>query len=213
MRRYFKAIGAGFACAAIAGGMILAGAATAARAAEKPSEAQMLESLKPPKTRSLTGDQGARSNENQQFIESVRKTRSLTLSADEREKVAAIAKERPSIDLEIYFNYNSADISSKAVPDLMKLGRVLTNPDLKGSVFLVGGYTDAKGGTEYNQRLSERRAAAVKRFLIEKFDIPYDTLVAAGYGKEHLKNASNPYAAENRRVQIVNLESRQAAER
>ena len=92
----------------------------------------------------------------------------------------------------------------------MTLGRALTNPDLQGSVFLIGGHTDAKGDDDYNQRLSERRASAVKRFLKERFDIPDDTLVTAGYGEEQLKNESDPFAAENRRVQIVNLELKTA---
>lgn len=92
----------------------------------------------------------------------------------------------------------------------MTLGRALTNPDLKGSVFLVGGHTDGKGSDQYNQKLSEQRAAAVKRFLRQKFDIPDDTLVTAGYGKQQLKNSSYPFAAENRRVQIVNLEQKTA---
>lgn len=77
-------------------------------------------------------------------------------------------------------------------------------------MFLVGGHTDAKGDNDYNQKLSERRAASVKRFLKQKFDISDDTLVAVGYGEEQLKNASDPEASENRRVQIVNLERKTA---
>ena len=57
----------------------------------------------------------------------------------------------------------------------------------------------------YNQDLSERRADAVKRFLSEKFGIEATKLISVGYGKNRLKNSSDPYAAENRRVQIVNL--------
>ena len=92
----------------------------------------------------------------------------------------------------------------------MTLGRALTNPEVRGNVFLVGGHTDAKGDNDYNQKLSERRAASVKRFLKQKFDISDDTLVAVGYGEEQLKNTSDPEASENRRVQIVNLERKTA---
>lgn len=38
------------------------------------------------------------------------------------------------------------------------------------------------------------------------FRLPADTLVAVGYGKTQLKNTTNPFAAENRRVQIANTE-------
>ena len=50
----------------------------------------------------------------------------------------------------------------------------------------------------------------MKRFLKEQFDIPDDTLVTAGYGKQQLKSSSDPFSAENRRVQIVNLEQKTA---
>jgi outer membrane protein OmpA-like peptidoglycan-associated protein len=184
--------------------------------AQSPSEEDMLNALRSkapavPKTRGLTlgssQDDGQRA-----FIDSIRgKTRQLTLG--ERKKVAEIAKTKPNIDLEIYFEYDSSAIAPNAEPDLMKLGRVLTSADLKGNVFLIAGHTDAKGSDAYNQGLSERRAASVKRFLQRNFDIPDNALVTAGYGEEQLKNTADPYAAENRRVQVVNLENKETAQR
>ena len=64
-----------------------------------------------------------------------------------------------------------------------------------------------RGATDYNQRLSERRARAVKRFLTDRFNLSDDNLVATGYGKSKLKNTDDPYAAENRRVQVVNMQT------
>lgn len=194
----------------LAGGIVLS--ATAPSFAQRPTEEQILNALRYApvlKTRGLSF-QPRRNTEEQVFINSIRtiKTRQLTLG--ERERVSDIAKSKPSIDLEVYFAYDSSEVSRSAESDLMKLGRALTNPDLEGSIFLIGGHTDAKGDDDYNQKLSERRAAAVKRFLKEKFDIPDDTLVTAGYGEEQLKNPSDPFAAENRRVQIVNLEQKTA---
>jgi outer membrane protein OmpA-like peptidoglycan-associated protein len=78
---------------------------------------------------------------------------------------------------------------------------------------MLGGHTDAKGSDEYNQTLSERRAETVKRFLMEKYHLPAANLVSAGYGKKGLKNAADPYAAENRRVEIVNMADRKQASR
>ena len=194
----------------VSGFMVFAGYGFAA-AAEGASESQILRALTPSsKTRDLAPT--PQNTKQQSFINSLRspnKTRSLTI--DERQEVAVIAKEKPSIDLEIYFDYNSADIASKAVPDLMNLGRALTDPQLEGSVFLLSGHTDGKGGQEYNLQLSERRAQAVKEFLAQKFRISNDSLVATGYGKEQLKNPANPFAAENRRVQITNLQTKQQA--
>ena len=196
-----------------ASGLLLFASCGLAAAAEKASESQILNALTPHSgaTRNLSASPAPQNTQQQSFITSLRspKTRSLTL--DERNEVATIAKERPSIDLEIYFDYNSAEIASKAVPDLMSLGRALTNPNLQGGVFLLSGYTDAKGGQDYNLQLSERRAQSVKAFLVQNFSIPNDSLVATGYGKDHLKNTADPFAAENRRVQVTNLQSKQEA--
>ncbi len=100
-----------------------------------------------------------------------------------------IAKSRPSIDLEINFDYNSANIGSKATPQVTALGQALTSSELKGRTFILAGHTDAKGGDSYNQALSERRADAVKRFLSQKYGIEVTHLVTVGYGKTQLKNA------------------------
>ena len=82
-----------------------------------------------------------------------------------------------------------------------------------GSVFMLGGHTDAKGGDNYNQMLSERRAETVKRFLIQNYHLPAANLVSAGYGKNGQKNPNDPFAAENRRVEIVNMAERDEASR
>ena len=83
---------------------------------------------------------------------------------------------------------------------------MLSKPEFKGTVFLINGHTDARGSAEYNQQLSERRAAAVRRALIEQFKLAPDTLIAAGFGKEQLKLPNQPFAGENRRVEVVNTE-------
>lgn len=202
------------ACVLIAGGLVLAATVAAATAAERPSATDILNALKPgAKTRGLSGTPAKESPEDQRFIDSLRSIKTRSLSSGERIKAAAIVKEKPSIDLEIYFNYDSAAITPRAVPDLMNLGRALANPELRGSVFLISGHTDGKGGDAYNQRLSERRAEAVRQFLVQKFNLGNEALVTAGYGKEQLKNGANPFAAENRRVQIANMEAKQQAER
>jgi outer membrane protein OmpA-like peptidoglycan-associated protein len=210
MTRWQKFAGA-FASLVLACGIVLS--ATVPSLAQSPSEEQILNALKPApelKTRGLTTDQSRQDADDRRFIDKIRTIKTRSLSASERQKIAEIAKSKPNIDLEVYFDYDSSAITRRAESDLMKLGRALTNPDLKGSVFLIGGHTDAKGNDDYNQKLSERRAAAVKRFLKQKFDIPDDTLVTVGYGEEQLKNSSDPFASENRRVQIVNLEQKTA---
>lgn len=201
--------------AVVTGGALLLAGFGFAGAAERASESKILNALKPPVlARSLSGSPSPKDVQRQNLINNLRSaTRTRSLTGDERNELASIAKERPSIDLEIYFDFNSSEISSRAVPDLTNLGRALGNAELQGGVYLIGGHTDAKGGEDYNQRLSERRAQSVKDFLVGKFRISSDTLVTAGYGKEDLKNTSDPFAAENRRVQITNLETKQEAGR
>lgn len=198
----------------VAGGLALLAGCGLAGAAERPSEAQILKALRaPPIARSLSGSAPPQDVRRQDFVKSLRTSKSRSLTDDQRSELASIAKERPSIDLEIYFDYNSSEIAARTVPDLVNLGRALSSADLKGGVYLIGGHTDAKGGDDYNQRLSERRAQSVKDFLVRRFQIADDTLVTAGYGEEQLKNTADPYAAENRRVQIINLETKQEAAR
>ena len=105
------------------------------------------------------------------MLQTVRGRTTRSLSVAEREEIATIAKDKPNIDLEITFDYNSADISAKSLPSVQALGRALTNPDLKGSTFIVAGHTDAAGGEAYNQDLSERRADSIKQYLVDKFGI------------------------------------------
>ncbi|HEX9468213.1 MAG TPA: OmpA family protein [Bradyrhizobium sp.] len=145
------------------------------------------------------------------LLQNIRGRATRSLSASEREEISAIAKDKPNIDLEITFDYNSADISTKSLPSVQALGKALTNPDLKGSTFVVAGHTDAAGGEAYNQDLSERRADSIKRYLTGKYSIAAADLVTVGYGKSKLKDPANPLADVNRRVQVVNMENKATA--
>ena len=206
MTRWQKFVGA-FASLVLASGIVLS--ATAPSFAQRPTEEQILNALRPApagKTRGLTVDR--QTVEEQRFVDSIRKVKNRQLTLNERQKAVEIAANRPTIDLEIYFDYDSAAITPRAEDELMTLGRALTNPDLRGSVFLIAGHTDAQGADDYNQGLSERRAAAVKRFLMDKFDLSSESLVAAGYGESKLKDKADPTASENRRVQIANFDQK-----
>lgn len=181
--------------------------------AQQPSEADIIKALKPAPshglTRSLAPQPAAQGPAPAQraLIDNLRSlpaTRAITI--EERAQVAEIAKARPQIDLEINFEYDSAKVGPSSAGALVALGRALSSDQLKGTVFLINGHTDAAGGAEYNQDLSQRRADAVKRLLIEQFNMPPNTMIAVGFGKSQLKNPNNPLGGENRRVQIVNTE-------
>ena len=76
---------------------------------------------------------------------------------------------------------------------------------------MVAGHTDAAGGEEYNQNLSERRAESIKKYLVDKYGINGTDLVTVGYGKSKLKDPGQPMAEANRRVQVVNMENKVTA--
>ncbi|MBR0742166.1 OmpA family protein [Bradyrhizobium liaoningense] len=182
------------------------------------TEDEILRALAPPAKKPLTrglsiappADPAPSATETN-LIQSVRGRSTRSLSSTEREEIALAAKDKPNIDLEITFDYNSANISAKSMPSVQALGRALTSPDLKGSTFVVAGHTDAAGGEAYNQDLSERRADSIRRYLVEKYSISATDLVTVGYGKSKLKNPSQPLAEANRRVQVVNMENKTTA--
>jgi outer membrane protein OmpA-like peptidoglycan-associated protein len=177
-----------------------------ALAAEQRSANDIVKALKPTITRGLTTSpaDAARNAEETKFVNSLRNRATRSLTVDERDQITSIAKNRPSIDLEVSFDYNSDNIGSKAMPQVTALGEALSSSDLKGGTFILAGHTDAKGSETYNQGLSERRAEAVRRFLSQKYGIEVSKLVTVGYGKTHLKQAADPFGSENRRVQIIN---------
>jgi outer membrane protein OmpA-like peptidoglycan-associated protein len=145
------------------------------------------------------------------FVDSLRNRRTRSLSSGEREEIATIAETKPNIDLEITFEYNSAEISPQSLESVQALGRALANPNLKGSTFVVAGHTDAAGTEGYNQDLSERRADAIKHYLVEKFGIASADLVTVGYGKTKPKDPNAPMDPANRRVQVVNMVAKTAS--
>jgi outer membrane protein OmpA-like peptidoglycan-associated protein len=145
------------------------------------------------------------------FVDTLRNRKTRSLSLGEREEIAEIASTKPKIDLEIQFDYNSADISSKSMPAVQELGKALSNANMRGSTFVVAGHTDSVGSEGYNQDLSERRADTIKRDLTEKYGINGADLVTVGYGESKPKDPNAPMDPTNRRVQVVNMATKTAA--
>jgi outer membrane protein OmpA-like peptidoglycan-associated protein len=201
---------------AIALGAALSMTAGLAFAGDNVSSDQIITALQPkPLTRGLSVgpqvDPAAKAKE-ASFVETLRNRKSRSLSMGEREEIADIASTKPNIDLDIQFDYNSADIRTASMPSVQALGQALSNPSLKGSVFVVAGHTDAIGGEAYNMGLSERRADTIKSYLISKFGIAGSDLVTVGYGKDKPKDANAPMDPINRRVQVVNMDTKTAAQ-
>jgi outer membrane protein OmpA-like peptidoglycan-associated protein len=114
----------------------------------------------------------------------------------------APAKAKPaSINMQINFEYNSAEIAGSSAKTMATLAKALSSPQLEGRKFTVIGHTDASGSAAYNKALSDRRAAAVRSYLTEN-GVDGARLKAMGKGESQLLNGDDPNAAENRRVEI-----------
>jgi len=105
------------------------------------------------------------------------------------------------VNLTIPFSVNSAQISTEGEDALTALARAMNAPELSSSCFDLEGHTDRSGPLLFNKSLSERRAAAVKRFL-EGQGIAPNRLNSNGYGWERLLPDLEPNAPEHRRVTV-----------
>jgi outer membrane protein OmpA-like peptidoglycan-associated protein len=105
-------------------------------------------------------------------------------------------------DSDVLFAVDSADLDDDAYPTLNKVSDTLV--EFEKTAVVVQGHTDSTGSDEYNQRLSERRAESVVRYLVGE-GIARERITAVGYGEQH-PVASNETAAgrsKNRRVDIL----------
>lgn len=118
---------------------------------------------------------------------------------------AASQQERPSASLNIKFGFNSAQLAPEAEKTLAELAKALKSQELGKSSIAIVGHTDAKGSAAYNMKLSQRRAAAVKMYLVKHFGIASGRLDAQGKGQSELLDPKNPMSEVNRRVEIINL--------
>jgi len=113
---------------------------------------------------------------------------SATASARITVGTAAAPKNEPTMDelflkevRDAYFDFNKADIRSDARDALAKTAEFLRNyPQIKVT---IEGHCDERGSTEYNLALGDRRASAVKQYLIS-LGLSADRLNTVSFGKE-----------------------------
>ncbi len=121
-------------------------------------------------------------------------------------KVAAPApKVIDRLTLRANFDFDKATIRSADTAELQKaIGFVKKYPGYKTS---IEGHTDNIGSEKYNQRLSERRAAAVKEYLLKHGVADGARMRSVGYGKSKpiADNSTEKGRFENRRVEILIL--------
>ncbi|RZS33268.1 OmpA family protein [Corticibacter populi] len=108
----------------------------------------------------------------------------------------------PAISMQIQFEFGSDRIAPASAQAMDNLALALASPELEGRQFTVVGHTDGVGSAEYNLRLSQRRAASVKAYLV-RGGVAATRLKTEGKGYTELLDPGNPRAASNRRVEII----------
>ncbi|NTV13901.1 MAG: OmpA family protein [Desulfobulbaceae bacterium] len=106
---------------------------------------------------------------------------------------------------DVHFDFDKSALRPQTQTILKRNIQLLKdNPKAK---VRIAGYTSASGTEEYNQKLSERRAAAVKEYLVSEGIIVSDRLATIGYGEEKPANYEaapkelySPAAKSNMRV-------------
>ena len=152
----------------------------------EPSAKSMVDQLRQPRTRSM------------------RNLVVVPRQGPQDDAVPAVPAAAPSLSLSIAFDFDSAQVRPESRKVLQNLAQALQSPELVSSRFALEGHTDARGGAEYNLRLSQRRADAV-RDVLASYGVQPQRLAPTGKGAAEPVNPQDPNAAENRRVRIVNL--------
>jgi outer membrane protein OmpA-like peptidoglycan-associated protein len=138
-------------------------------------------------------------------IEAMRKKLAVLESTTEDITEVRIRSIKPGarLNIRVFFEFNSSELSKEAQGELDVLGRYLGGA--KTSRIVLEGHTDMVGTENYNMALSKQRADGAKEYLVRKFGITPESIETHGYGFERLANVDDPYNARNRRVRVRKL--------
>jgi outer membrane protein OmpA-like peptidoglycan-associated protein len=132
----------------------------------------------------------------------------LTAAPEQLQVTETETEIRIELSGDVLFDFDKADIRPEAEPVLNRVAEVLVqHPD---AAVTIAGHTDAKGSDSYNLKLSQRRAASVKDWLVANGGVDGDNMRTRGFGESRpvARNANpdgsdNPEGRQkNRRVEI-----------
>jgi outer membrane protein OmpA-like peptidoglycan-associated protein len=125
---------------------------------------------------------------------------------DKGPKLAELKAGRIEIKDQIHFATAKSQILADSFPLLEQVVKILKeHPEL--TRLQIGGHTDSRGGHAYNVQLSQDRAEAVRRFLIERGVEP-GRLEAKGYGPDQPIDTNTTAAGrqKNRRTEFISID-------
>ena len=126
----------------------------------------------------------------------------------------SLIPEEMVIDLTIFFEFDSALLKSESKSQVDALCTAIEANEAallasdeegaagEGGSYQIIGHTDASGSVAYNLSLSQARADEVVRYMVRECGIDGNVLQAVGMGEGRLKDAADPRADQNRRVEI-----------
>jgi len=125
------------------------------------------------------------------------------LPAPEKKIEQELSKNKKALVYGIYFDYNSDEIKKESEPVLKEIAQAMADrPNWK---LMITGHTDNIGGHKYNLDLSQRRAAAVKKALVERYHEDPNRLSTGGDGDSDPIDTNDTLEgrARNRRVELT----------
>jgi len=116
-------------------------------------------------------------------------------------KIAPIEEIVVTIALLVNFENDKFNVDEKYFAEINRVAKFLKQyPDTS---LVIEGHTSSQGGSQYNKRLSQKRANAIVKILTENFSINNNRLSAMGYGEEQLIDLADTIQAHaiNRRIE------------
>lgn len=153
-----------------------------------------------PRVLSIQGLSAGVAGSSEAIVATVQEVRQAMRDLNAKETDLEVRVELPA---DVLFDFDKADIRPDAAQALKQLATVIRAYPT-GKVELEG-HTDAKGDDAYNQRLSERRAESVKKWLVASEGIAAERLTSRGWGerKPVASNDNDAGRQKNRRVEAV----------
>jgi outer membrane protein OmpA-like peptidoglycan-associated protein len=188
--------------------LIVTGGTVIGDTQQDPSKNDFIDGLKPSpknkKTRGLVMVPSSKSNQSEMPASELETQQMPGEKQNIETETEFIPVSSPQISVNLTFGFNSAELTVVTKATLDNLGQAMQDPQLKPYRFIIEGHTDSKGGAAFNWELSLRRAAALKRYLMETHQVSPDRMKVKGKGEAEPIYPENPEASENRRVVIIN---------
>jgi outer membrane protein OmpA-like peptidoglycan-associated protein len=114
--------------------------------------------------------------------------------------VADVARE--SFNNILFEGWSAEIMSGQPMNQLNEIGKALSSKDMANFRFVIEGHANEVGGYEENINLSQKRATAVKDFLVKKFHVDPEKIITQGFGFARTKHRPGT-DHRNRRVEVV----------